>query len=51
MRKNDKEDANYDMVSDCSASQAKIECFYRDKPSVMPCKGSPPIDKGRPSFW
>jgi len=51
LRNKDKEDANYDMVSDCCASQAIIECFYRDKPSVIPCKDSPPIDKGRPSFW
>ena len=36
---------------DCCLAQANITCHYRDKPSIVPCKDSPPIDKGRPSFW
>jgi hypothetical protein len=35
----------------CCAAEALISCHYRDKPSKIPCKDSPPIDKGRPSFW
>lgn len=35
----------------CCLAEAKFECHYRDKPSKFPCKESPPIDKGRPSFW
>ena len=36
---------------DCCLANPNITCWYRDKPSLNPCKGSPPIDKGRPSFW
>lgn len=36
---------------DCCLPQPNITCFYRDKPSKIPCRDSPPIDKGRPSFW
>jgi len=35
----------------CCSVEPLFECFYRDKPSKLPCKDSPPIDKGRPSFW
>eukprot|EP00977_Amphora_coffeiformis_P024009 scaffold14974_cov195-Amphora_coffeaeformis.AAC.16 len=35
----------------CCLAEPKFECHYRDKPSKLPCKDSPPIDKGRPSFW
>jgi hypothetical protein len=38
-------------VSECCAATPIISCHYRDKPSVIPCKESPPIDAGRPSFW
>jgi hypothetical protein len=36
---------------DCCLATPKFECHYRDKPSKFPCKESPPIDKGKPSFW
>jgi len=36
---------------DCCLPQANITCHFRDKPSKIPCKNSPPIDKGRPSWW
>mmetsp|Transcript_377 Transcript_377/g.589 ORF Transcript_377/g.589 Transcript_377/m.589 type:complete len:358 (-) Transcript_377:299-1372(-) len=39
------------MVNDCCSADPIVTCHYRDKPSVIPCKDSPPIDKGRPSFW
>jgi hypothetical protein len=35
----------------CCAAEPIISCHYRDKPSKIPCKDSPPIDKGKPSFW
>jgi hypothetical protein len=36
---------------ECCLAKPDIQCHYRDKPSVIPCRESPPIDKGRPSFW
>lgn len=38
-------------VSTCCAAEPLISCHYRDKPSKFPCKDSPPIDAGKPSFW
>ena len=38
-------------LSSCCAAQPLFSCHYRDKPSKTPCKDSPPIDKGRPSWW
>jgi hypothetical protein len=35
----------------CCAAEPIVSCHYRDKPSKIPCRDSPPIDKGRPSFW
>jgi hypothetical protein len=35
----------------CCAADPLITCHYRDKPSKIPCKSSPNIDKGKPSFW
>jgi hypothetical protein len=35
----------------CCSTEALISCHYRDKPSKFPCKDSPPIDEGKPSFW
>lgn len=39
------------MVDNCCSVEPIVTCHYRDKPSIIPCKDSPPIDKGRPSFW
>ena len=38
-------------ISTCCAAEPLISCHYRDKPSKIPCKDSPPIDKGGKSFW
>uniref|UniRef100_A0A7R9ZQD4 Nucleotide-diphospho-sugar transferase domain-containing protein n=2 Tax=Craspedostauros australis TaxID=1486917 RepID=A0A7R9ZQD4_9STRA len=38
-------------VSTCCSAEALIECHYRDKPSIVQCKSSPPIDKGHGSWW
>lgn len=40
-----------DLVEPCCSAEALVSCHYRDKPSIIPCKDSPPIDKGKPSFW
>jgi len=40
-----------DLPSACCSAEPLVSCHYRDKPSIIPCKDSPPIDKGRPSFW
>jgi len=42
---------NTNMMEQCCSVEPIISCHYRDKPSIHPCKDSPPIDKGRPSFW
>jgi len=39
------------IIESCCLAQANFRCHYRDKPSRKPCKDSPPIDKGRKSFW
>ena len=45
------EDENSNFTSTCCSAEPLISCHYRDKPSKHPCPESPPIDKGRPSFW
>ena len=39
------------LLHPCCAAEPLITCHYRDKPSKIPCRDSPPIDKGKPSFW
>ena len=36
---------------DCCLAKPIITCHFKDKPSIIPCKDSPPIDKGHQSFW
>lgn len=36
---------------DCCLPKPNITCHYRDKPSKIPCKSSPNIDKKGRSFW
>lgn len=36
---------------DCCVAEPIITCHFKDKPSFIPCKDSPPIDKGHRSFW
>lgn len=38
-------------LDSCCMANPTFKCHYRDKPSVKPCKSSPPIDKGKPSWW
>jgi hypothetical protein len=36
---------------DCCSVKPVVKCHYRDKPSIIPCTDSPPIDKDGKSFW
>jgi hypothetical protein len=40
-----------DMIDLCCHAEPLVSCHYRDKPSIVPCHDSPPIDKGKPSWW
>jgi hypothetical protein len=35
----------------CCAAEPIVLCHFRDKPSTIPCRNSPPIVKNTPSFW
>jgi hypothetical protein len=35
----------------CCSAEPIIACHYSDKPSKVPCKKSPSIDKNGKSFW
>ena len=39
------------LVNKCCAAEPIITCYYKDKPSKIPCKDSPNIDKNGKSFW
>ena len=38
-------------ISACCLAEPIVKCHYKDKPSKIPCKDSPAIDKGGRSFW
>jgi len=40
-----------DILSTCCAAEPLVECFYSDKPSVIPCSDKAPLDKGKHDFW
>lgn len=42
---------DFRFVETCCSKEPLFSCHYRDKPSMKSCAGSPPIDKGKPSFW
>lgn len=39
------------VTENCCTIEPLVECHYKDKPSKIPCKDKPPIDKGKPSWW
>ena len=39
------------LVEPCCSAEPIITCFYKDKPSKIPCNDSPPIDKNGRPFW
>lgn len=41
-------------IHSCCAAKPLFKCYYKDKPSMIPCPDSPSIDilpKPKPSFW
>jgi len=38
-------------IQQCCLAEPNVICHYKDKPSLHPCKESPPIDKHGRSFW
>mmetsp|Transcript_28209 Transcript_28209/g.76462 ORF Transcript_28209/g.76462 Transcript_28209/m.76462 type:complete len:98 (+) Transcript_28209:1-294(+) len=40
-----------DASKQCCSATPLITCHYRDKPSIISCLDSPPIDEGAKSFW
>jgi hypothetical protein len=40
-----------DTFNVCCSVEPLISCHFRDKPSVVNCSSSPPIDEGSPSWW
>ena len=47
----EKADTLGDVNSACCSAEPIVECFYKDKASIEPCKESPVKDKGAGSFW
>jgi len=40
-----------DLTTTCCSAEPLLKCHFRDKPSKIPCRKSPMMDKGRRSFW
>jgi hypothetical protein len=48
----EKEDeASGALIQPCCSAEPLIKCHYKDKPSKIPCKDFPSIDKNGKSFW
>ena len=45
------EDMPTPVAESCCSLEALVQCHYKDKPSIIPCKDKPPIDAGKPSWW
>ncbi|CAB9502203.1 Nucleotide-diphospho-sugar transferase [Seminavis robusta] len=39
------------LLEPCCLKEPNVSCFYKDKPSKIPCKDSPALDKRHGSFW
>jgi hypothetical protein len=39
------------LSEECCSKEPLTQCFYKDKPSIIPCKDSPSKDGGGQSFW
>jgi hypothetical protein len=39
------------LSEECCSKEPLTQCFYKDKPSIIPCKDSPSKDGGGKSFW
>jgi hypothetical protein len=42
---------NPDLGKACCVAEPVIKCHYRDRPSKIPCKDSPPLNEGHDSWW
>jgi hypothetical protein len=40
-----------DHFSHCCSKEPMISCHYKDKPSVIDCSSSPPMDSNAASYW
>lgn len=40
-----------DIEMSCCSAEPLFKCHFSDKPSKLPCKDSPKLDKGRKPFW
>jgi hypothetical protein len=40
-----------DLGKACCVAEPVVKCHYRDRPSKIPCKDSPPLEKGHGSWW
>ena len=39
------------LIQPCCLAEPIIKCHFKDKPSKIPCRDYPAIDKGGKSFW
>mmetsp|Transcript_20280 Transcript_20280/g.41434 ORF Transcript_20280/g.41434 Transcript_20280/m.41434 type:complete len:652 (-) Transcript_20280:1308-3263(-) len=39
------------LLDQCCSAEPLVSCHYRDKPSKIPCRDSPPIDRNGESWW
>lgn len=46
-----KDDRNGRLGADFCSAEPLVQCHYKDKPSIQPCRDSPAIDKSAKSFW
>lgn len=42
---------NIQLGLDSCSKKALVQCHYKDKPSVQPCRESPAMDRNGKSFW
>lgn len=40
-----------DLAKACCVAEPAVKCHYRDRPSKIPCKDSPPQEEGKDSWW
>lgn len=45
------EQVQSELKHSCCSLEPLVTCFYKDKPSIVPCRDSPSIDVNGRSFW
>jgi len=38
-------------INSCCAAKPLVKCYFKDKPSIIPCPDAPNLDKAKKSFW